>query len=199
MSYPEKAAFQLDRKAWENLKATQVDRQFTDPSWRGLVINGLKESNKACSFSPWNDTGTCEAEDLPGVMLRGLAFRCHPLFGKRPPAAGGDCLTSLTATTELEQDLMDISDSIGDLSLEMEGAMEPEEEPGTPAPGDDETTPPRRGRRNAAQGRRGRRRHTPALSTEEQRERIQRLRERRIERLQIIQFISGHPQTGLKH
>ncbi|KAI8517514.1 hypothetical protein Bbelb_035310 [Branchiostoma belcheri] len=119
--YPEKAAFQLDRKAWENLKATQVDRQFTDPSWRGLVINGLKESNKACSF-------TLKRHRVKTTNSR--------------KSKAGDCPTSLTATTELEQDLMDISDSIGDLSLEMEGAMEPEEEHGTPAPGDDEITTP---------------------------------------------------------
>ncbi|KAI8503727.1 hypothetical protein Bbelb_186980 [Branchiostoma belcheri] len=107
-----------------------------------------------------------------------------PPVRERPPVAGGDCPTSPTATTE--QDLMDISDIIGNLSLETEAAMEREEEPGTPASGDEEPTPPRRGRRNAAQGRRGRRRHTPALSTEEQRERIQRLRERSTERLQNL-------------
>ncbi|KAI8502452.1 hypothetical protein Bbelb_200400 [Branchiostoma belcheri] len=131
----------------------------------------------------------------PKWDLQGRAFGRHnveragrqvpPPVRERPPTAGGDSPTSPTATTELEQDLIDISDSIGDLSLEI-GAMGPEEEPGTPAPGDDEPTPPMRGRRNAAQGRRGRRRYTPAFSTEEQRERILRLRERRTERLQDL-------------
>ncbi|KAI8482598.1 hypothetical protein Bbelb_396650 [Branchiostoma belcheri] len=124
-----------------------------------------------------------EEDDHEGDRVRGRAFARHNVerAGLQVPPP----VREMPPTSPTDMDTSALSDDFGDMALEIDDvmAMEPEEEPGTPAPGE-EITPPRRGRRNAAPGRRGRRRHTPALSTNQQVATIQQLRERRRTRLQ---------------
>ncbi|XP_078701711.1 uncharacterized protein LOC144927847 [Branchiostoma floridae x Branchiostoma belcheri] len=120
---------------------------------------------------------------IQGDRVRGRAFARHNVerAGLQVPSP----VREMPPTSPTDMDTSALSDDFGDMALEIDDvmAMEPEEEPGTPAPGE-EIAPPRRGRRNAAPGRRGRRRHTPALSTNQQVATIQQLRERRRTRLQ---------------